>query len=86
MLEHMLYICITHVNCIFSKHMFYIQYSVLRDDLYEIVQNENRHFINVNAQEKFNYFMTTDDSKIVKKVMQYLYCALKMGKRELCIR
>ena len=52
------------------------QYSELRDDLYKCITVENHNFIHACSQDKFNYMMTTNNTNVVKKVMQFIYLAL----------
>ena len=59
------------------------QYSDLREDLYKYVEVEDENFMNASSQDKFKYMMTTSNINIIKKVMTYIYSALKLRKEEL---
>ena len=63
--------------------VFCTHYSHLRQDLFETIYNQDRTFYTIQDQHKFEYLMTSKNEIVIKSVMQYLYCALKLRKIEL---
>ena len=67
-----------------SHFMIYCNtYTHLRNKFLQDVIKIDNQFVNVENHKKFEYLMTTDNIPVVKKVMEFLYLAIKLRKKKL---